>query len=134
MEFELDDVILVIDRSNKNNMDFYLLDEEFDEINGMKIVMIILGVEDYVLISLFEEVSKEIKVILLMLILNIQVRKFKVLDEKDGKFFFDEIKKVDIFKKGNVRKGSGFDKLIDKDSFNKEKKEMILDKVNKYVK
>lgn len=134
MEFELDDVILVIDRSNKNNMDFYLLDEEFDEIKGMKIVMIILGVEDYVLISLFEEVSKEIKVILLMLILNIQVRKFKVLDEKDGKFFFDEIKKVDIFKKGNVRKGSGFDKLIDKDSFNKEKKEMILDKVNKYVK
>lgn len=71
MEFELDDVILVIDRSNKNNMDFYLLDEEFDEIKGMEIVMIILGVEDYVLISLFEEVSKEIKVILLMLILNI---------------------------------------------------------------
>lgn len=71
MEFELDDVILVIDRSNKNNMDFYLLDEEFDEIKGMKIVMIILGVEDYVLISLFEEVSKEIKVILLMLILSI---------------------------------------------------------------
>lgn len=71
MEFELDDVILVIDRSNKNNMDFYLLDEEFDESKGMKIVIIILGVEDYVLISLFEEVSKEIKVILLMLILNI---------------------------------------------------------------
>lgn len=134
MEFELDDVILVIDRSNKNNMDFYLLDEEFDEIKGMKIVMIILGVEDYVLISLFEEVSKEIKVILLMLILNIQVRKFKVLDEKDGKFFFDEIKKVDIFKEGNVRKGSGFDKLIDKVSFKKDKMEMILDKVDKYVK
>lgn len=46
----------------------------------------------------------------------------------------NEIKKVDIFKEGNVRKGSGFDKLIDKDSFNEEKMKMILDKVDKYVK